>query len=103
MGTSVGLPAPWLSPHTGRGGWGAGGAFWCPKWPVPSSRHSPPHSHLGSRGGASITVNRLSFSGVVAHHLNDFQGRLRAIISVESVYFICICAHQIGYGGQWGD
>jgi hypothetical protein len=52
----------------------------------------------------SITVYRLPFPGVVAHHLSDFQGRLRATTSVESVYFICICicAHQTGYGGQWG-
>jgi hypothetical protein len=72
----------------------------------PQAGHSPqppPHSHLGSRGGVSITVYRLPFPGVVARQLNDFQGRLRAITSVESVYFICICAHQTGYGGQWGD
>jgi hypothetical protein len=67
--------------------------------PIPQ----PPHSHLGSRGGVLITVYRLPFPGVVARHLNVFQGRLRAITSVESVYFICICAHQTGYGGQWGD
>jgi hypothetical protein len=45
------VPAPWVPPHTNRGGWGGcrhehprcrlwgvGAAFWCPKWPVPLSR-----------------------------------------------------------------
>jgi hypothetical protein len=67
------------------------------------NRDTAPPLPFGLQGGVSITVYRLPFPGVVARHLNDFQGRLRAITSVESVYFICICAHQTGYGGQWGD
>jgi hypothetical protein len=79
-------------------------------WKRPSSggkhggHHSPP-TPIWAPGvrGVSFAVYRLPFPGVAAHHLSDFQGRLRATTSVESVYFICICAHQTGYRGQWGD